>query len=251
MSLLLWLYSLKSGHVTIIDRYWSAFFVLYALVAMLVGMGDLVNFLVVFSHVIMWGIRLSWHLVLRGPYVGEDKRYIAIAHKYGKSWRLMSLVVVFISQAIIALIIALPITVCTMSQIPFGVNAWLIAGFMLFWCGLIFESIADHQLLTFQRQAKSKGEVLTTGLWSLSRHPNYFGESLVWWGLFFMSVALSGVWWTIVSPVLITYLLLRVSGVFMLEQNLKKTKRHYSDYIGSTNAFFPWPRKKNSRQFLQ
>ena len=117
-------------------------------------------------------------------------------------------------------------------------------GAALWFVGFLFEAGGDWQLMRFRSDSENKGKLLTSGLWSLSRHPNYFGDAAQWWG-FYLIAASDGAFWTIFSPILMTYLLLKVSGVAILEKTLKDSKPGYENYIARTNAFFPWlPRRK-------
>lgn len=243
-AFLLWLISHKIRKVSIIDRFWSAFFLMASLVAWLLSPSLLINTMLMMIPLLLWGVRLSLHIAIRSFKKGEDPRYIRLEKTYrhlGKTWALW---IVFLPQVLLAWIINWPITVAIASARPPFSWGIVIFGIVLFVVGFLFESIADAQLLRFQRRRSNSEQVLDQGLWSWSRHPNYFGEAVLWWGFYFLSVGVSGSMLTIFSPILITFLLMKVSGVTMLEELLEQSKPQYKSYIKKTSAFFPWPPKK-------
>ena len=148
-------------------------------------------------------------------------------------------------QGFIAWIIAMPLYAAISSNTPLGVIDGL--ALLLVLGGVLFESIADSQMAAFKADDNNQGRVMDKGLWRYSRHPNYFGECCVWWG-FFLFAAASGGWWTIISPVLMTFLLLRVSGVTLLEKDIVERRPAYRDYIARTNAFVPGPVRESVTQ---
>jgi steroid 5-alpha reductase family enzyme len=169
---------------------------------------------------------------------GEDRRYQAIRAENEPGFRWKSIYIVFGLQAILAWIIALPLLAATLGTSPLG---WLDYTALVLWLiGLFFEAVGDQQLADFKARPENKGKVMDRGLWRYTRHPNYFGEACIWWGYFLFAIAAGG-WWTIVSPVLMTFLLLRVSGVALLEKDIGERRPAYRDYIERTNAFFPGP----------
>lgn len=235
-----WLASLWKRDASIIDAFWGLAFVLLAWLYFALGSQSVFRQLLVPILVTLWGLRLSLYILWRNWGQGEDPRYAAMRAKYGSKFPWLSLVIVFWLQAFLAWLIALPLWQVQAAAGPPGLT-WLDAlGLVVFAVGLIVESTADLQLARFRADAANRGKVLDRGLWRYSRHPNYFGEALVWWGLFVIVLSTPGAWWTVVSPLLITFLLLRVSGVTLLEDSLKSTKPGYRDYIESTNAFIPW-----------
>ena len=135
-------------------------------------------------------------------------------------------------------LISTPLIAAQTSGFPVILTPLDYIGVLLWLIGMIFESIGDLQLMSFKADPANKGKLLTTGLWKFSRHPNYFGEAALWWGYYLIALV-SGFWWTIFSPILMTYLLFKVSGVAMLERTMK-LKPGYEDYMKKTNAFFPW-----------
>ena len=135
-------------------------------------------------------------------------------------------------------IIGVPILAAQSFGFPAILTPMDLIGALIWGFGLLFESIADLQLTRFKQNKANKGGILTTGLWKFSRHPNYFGETVVWWGIYLVALA-AGAWWTIFSPILMTWLLVRVSGVAMLERTMRN-KPSYEEYMKKTSAFFPW-----------
>lgn len=240
----LWLYTLIFGNKSIVDRYWGLFFIMAADIAWIMQDTPVVTALLIFIPLSLWGIRLAIHITIRSLGKGEDKRYLELEKIYGASWPISSLFVVFLLQIFLAIVISLPITLAMLSTKAPQISLGLLAGYLIFFCGFIFETVADWQLTQFLKRRKNSSEVLSTGLWSLCRHPNYFGDALTWWGLYVISVALGAGWWSIISPILMTLLLMRVSGVTLLEKHLKSTKPAYEEYMKTTNAFFPWPTHK-------
>ena len=136
-------------------------------------------------------------------------------------------------------VVALPVLAGQLDDSPLG---WLDAvGFAVWGVGFTFEAVGDLQLARFKADPQNEGKVLDHGLWRFTRHPNYFGNFMVWWGIFLASVGAGNAWWTIISPLLMSFLLLRVSGVTMLESSLRERKAGYADYVARTSTFFPWP----------
>jgi steroid 5-alpha reductase family enzyme len=191
---------------------------------------------VVLLLVCLWGIRLSGHILLRRHGHGEDPRYAA----WRKQWtwiKVRSFFQVFMLQGVIMLIIALPIIM--VMQAPSSSFGWLqMMGVFIWLGGLGFESIADWQLYSFKKNPRNKGKILDKGAWKFSRHPNYFGEAMLWWGLCYTAFQVS-YWWIIISPALITFFLLKVSGVTLLEARYKGNTV-YDRYKRRTSSFIPW-----------
>jgi steroid 5-alpha reductase family enzyme len=235
----LWLASLPLKNASIVDMWWGPAFMLAA--ALYVGAAPAVGgrALAVVALVTLWALRLAWHIGRRNVGHGEDPRYAAWRVQHGTRWWWRSWLQVFLLQATVAWIVSWPIGAAMLGALDFP-TAWDLAGLTLAAAGLLFEAVADAQLRRFKRTAP-RGAVCDVGLWRYSRHPNYFGESLVWWGLFLVACAVPGGWTSVVSPLLITWLLLRVSGVTLLEAGLTRTKPGYAEYVRRTSAFVPWP----------
>lgn len=239
----LWLLSLRLRDASIVDIFWGPGFVVVAWIAHVVSGSDAPRAWLVCGMVSVWGVRLALHLARRNLGHGEDYRYRAMRATHGDRFPLVSLGTVFLLQAVLLWIIALPAqfvhaptATASLGWIDaIGVAAWTV--------GLGFEWCADVQLARFKRSPSSQGAVMDRGLWRYSRHPNYFGNFLLWWGIGLLAVA-SGGWWTLIGPALLTFLLLRVSGVALLESTIAERRPGYRAYARRTSAFVPWfPRK--------
>lgn len=241
LALVGWAVSLVRMNVTHVDSMWSLFLMLSAYsYAMLLDDFTPRMFLVLFL-VSLWAIRLCVYLTWRnwGPH--EDHRYLAIRQNNEPHFWIKSIYIIFGLQALLAWIISMPLFGAIESKIV--LTRLDIFGGIVFTIGFVWEIIADWQLSIFKTNPNNKGKVLNTGLWRYSRHPNYFGECCVWWGFYLIAFA-GGAWWTIAGPVLMTLLLLKVSGVALLEKDIAERRPDYLSYIQSTNAFIPWfPRK--------
>ena len=235
-----WFASLPLRDASIVDRAWSLLFVAAgASYALLLGAGR-PRVLLTLALLICWAARLALHITLRNWGHGEDRRYQQIRrnHEPGFAWK--SLYIVFGLQAVLAWIISLPLLGSMAGERPPG---WRdVPGLVLWLAGFLCEWLADSQLTRFRADPGNHGAVMDRGLWRYSRHPNYFGECCLWWG-FYLLAASAGAWWTIVAPVLMTVLLLRVSGVALLERDIAERRPAYREYIGRTSAFFPGPRR--------
>lgn len=184
-----------------------------------------------------WAIRLSFHIAWRNWGQEEDSRYQAIRENNQPNFEFKSLYIVFLLQAFLAVIVALPLMSIFSSSGDISTLDYL--ALALWFTGMFFETVGDLQLARFKSSNINKGKVLNSGLWRYTRHPNYFGEFCIWWAFFLFAVA-SGYWWSIVSPILMTILLLKVSGVSLLESTISERRPEYASYCKTTNAFFPW-----------
>ena len=241
LSFLTWLASLKQTDISLVDRTWG----LMIAAPGLVYAGLLPNAAPrawwVIPLLVVWAVRLAWHVTRRNWGHGEDRRYQAIRARNQPNFAFKSLYLVFALQALLAWAVAAPMFAAFFGDRPFG---WLdAAGIALAGFGIVFEAIADSQLSRFLADPAHKGQVMDRGLWRYSRHPNYFGECCTWWGMFLLGLAGAG-WvgaWALVSPVIMTVLLLKVSGVSLLEHDIGERRPKYRDYVARTNAFFPGP----------
>jgi steroid 5-alpha reductase family enzyme len=232
-----WVNSLRRRDVSIVDSMWP--WLIWAPPAVVLLQMDTwtPRGLVALALAGAWAARLSVHITLRHHGQPEDHRYQAIRRRNQPHFEWKSLYLVFGLQALLAWIVALPLIATVLQPAPWH---WLdMAGVALFVFGFVFEAVADAQLQRFRDNPTQRGKVLDTGLWHFSRHPNYFGECCVWWGLWLLAVA-AGAWWTILSPLLMTVLLLRVSGVKLLEADIGERRPAYADYMRRTSAFVPW-----------
>ncbi len=243
LMLALWLASIALRDVSIVDPAWGPAFVLVAAVAAAAGAGCLGRRWLLFAMTAVWGLRLGAYLLvrkLRDP--GEDRRYAAMRERRGSRFVPWSLVWIFGLQGLLVLIVSLPVQVAAGRG---GVlTAAIIPGVVLWAVGFAFESVGDEQLRRFKARSDSRGQVMDRGLWRYTRHPNYFGDFCVWWGLWLVALTAGGTWWTFVGPVVMSTLLIRVSGAGLLEKDIGDRRPGYADYIRRTSGFFPWPPRK-------
>ncbi len=247
----LWLLSLVLRNASIVDPFWGKGFILVTwltLVSTPSAWSDVRSWLLA-TLVTVWGLRLSLYLLWRNSGHGEDRRYRAMREHHGPRFWWVSLLTVFWLQGVILWIVSLPIQTAVVagpthavlvqsSGMPLsvldliGASVWLM--------GFLFESIGDFQMSRFQADPTNTGKVMDRGLWRFTRHPNYFGDFCIWWGFFLIADG-AGAAWTIFSPLLMSFLLLRVSGVTLLEKTITTRRPDYADYQSRTSSFFPWP----------
>ena len=234
-----WLVSTLRRNVGLVDIFWSLFFLAAALTYAAFSPWTARSALVL-ALVAVWALRLAGYLAWRNWNAPEDHRYQAIRARNEPGFAWKSAYLVFGLQGLLAWAIAAPLAVAIGSAGAIGIAEMLGAGVVLF--GVAFEAVADAQLARFKAQPESRGKVLDTGLWRYTRHPNYFGEFCVWWGFFAIAAAAGGAW-TVFSPLLMSVLLLKVSGVALLERDIGERRPGYREYVARTNAFFPGPRR--------
>lgn len=245
----LWLLSLTRRDASIIDPFWGAGFVIVAWFAYVSNSPVTGRVWILVWLTTMWGLRLALFLLWRKLGHGEDRRYAAMRAHHGRRFWWISFFTVFLLQGVILWFVSLPIQVAAVKNAP-ATLGWLDAAGIATWClGLCFEAVGDWQLWRFQADPKNAGRVLDRGLWRFTRHPNYFGDFCVWWGLYLVATA-GGGFWTIGSPLLMSLLLLRVSGVTLLERTIKQRRPEYAAYQLRTNAFFPGPPRSSSADDL-
>ena len=242
-AVLLWVVSLVRKDASVADPAWAPAFLLVALASLAAGPppGDRA-YLVLFC-VAAWASRLGSHLLRRNRAHGEDARYVAMRATHGSRFWWVSLFTVFLLQASLAWLVSLPVQAAMVSTAAFGPLDLL--GFGLFGVGLCVEALADVQLNRFRADPRSRGRVLDTGLWRYSRHPNYFGNAVLWWGLGVVSLG-TGAWPALVGPLLMNTLLLKVSGVVLLEKDIAERRPAYARYIQETSPFIPRPPRSRS-----
>ncbi len=236
----LWMVSVRVRDVSIVDVFWGMGFVLLAWRTAFLAEGFAPREFLIVSLTTLWGLRLAFYLFKRKHGKPEDHRYAAMRQEHGHRFWWVSLFTVFLLQGVILWLISLPVQVGQVSPTPHHMTLFDRIGFLLWLIGFAFESAADAQMARFKANPANHGKIMRSGLWALTRHPNYFGESLMWWGMYCIALSTPGSVWTIVSPILITFLLLRVSGVTMLEKAMLGRGPEYRDYMESTSAFFPW-----------
>lgn len=240
--LVLWLISIGFKDVSIVDPFWGASFVLITWVAFARSGDPGIRQILVALLVTIWGTRLAIYLTVRNFGHGEDYRYQAMRRRWGKHFSLISLGTVFVLQATLMWIVSLPVQVTMLRSDNPGLLGY--AGVVLWLIGLFFEAVGDWQLARFKKDPANADVVFDRGLWRYTRHPNYFGDFCVWWGIFLVAVADRSMAWTIVGPIVMSILLLRVSGVALLEKSIRKTRPGYAGYVTRTSTFFPGAPKK-------
>jgi len=246
LMILLWLVSLTLKNSSIVDIFWGMGFVITVwVIFLLTPDGFTTRKLLLSGLVTIWGLRLSLHILFRNWGRPEDFRYRAWRDEAGTAWWWRSFFKVFLLQGIILWIVAAPLLAAQLGAQP-DYLTWLdILAIPVWLTGFFFEAVGDWQLARFKSDQANKGKVLQTGVWRYTRHPNYFGDAAQWWAYYLVAAAAGG-WWTIFSPVIMTTLLMRVSGVTLLEKSLKEEKPGYKEYMARTSEFIPWfPRKKS------
>jgi len=195
----------------------------------------------VMALVIVWGTRLPLHVYLRNRGKPEDARYRSWRQEWGKNAHIRAFFQIFMLQGLLLLVISLPITSVMMA----GSSAFTLldaAGLFIWAMGFLFEAIGDWQLLRFKKDPAHKGRIIKAGLWRFSRHPNYFGEVTLWWGMYLIALSSGASWPVIIGPLTITFLILKVSGIPMLEKKYEGNPE-FEAYRRQTSAFFPLPPK--------
>jgi steroid 5-alpha reductase family enzyme len=214
-----------------------------AVVAAVAGDGDAGRRWLLVGMTLVWGLRLGAYLLRRKlTEPEEDRRYARMRRAQGERVVLWSLGAIFGLQGLVVLIVSLPIQAASVRHA--GIGAVAIPGVVLFAVGLAFEAIGDEQLRRFKSDPGNRGQVMDRGLWRCTRHPNYFGDVCVWWGLWLVVLPAGDTWWTLVGPAVMTFLLVRVSGKAMLERDIGKRRPGYAEYIQRTSGFFPLPPKR-------
>jgi steroid 5-alpha reductase family enzyme len=241
----IWLVSLALRNASIVDMFWGLGFVLLAAVYFAATDGVIGRKILITTLVAVWGLRLSLYILRRNWGQGEDYRYRAFREKAGEKFWWISFFQVFLLQGVLLWLISAPILAAQFYDSPDELAVTDILGPLVWGVGFIFESVGDWQLASFKADPANKGKVMQSGLWRYTRHPNYFGDTTVWWGYFVIAAGTVDGLWTVFSPILMTVLLMRVSGVALLERAQVRTKPQYRAYIESTSAFLPWfPRRQ-------
>lgn len=225
------------------DLAWGIGFILVSVFSLVLAQNTSARAIIVVLLVSIWGIRLSSHILQRLKNKPEDARYAAWRKQWGKWFIPRSLFQVFVLQTVLMLIIAYPVWFITLNK-PVLLSARDIAGIFIWCIGFYFEVVGDAQLKKFVSDPKNKGKIMQTGLWQYTRHPNYFGEVTMWWGIFILALSHPMGWQTIIGPLTITYLILFVSGVPLLEKKYAGRK-DFEAYKAKTSVFFPLPPKQN------
>ena len=235
---LLWIVSVRVKDASIIDLFWGLFFVAAAWVLLTIEVRHAQpKHLLLVLLVTLWGFRLAYHLTVRNLGHGEDRRYQLWRAHGGPHWWLKSYYRVYLLQATIALVVATPIVACFVAPSRFLWINWL--GAFICVAGLAIEVTADIQLQRFKAEPDSAGRVMDRGLWHYSRHPNYFGDAMMWWGLGLLALSAS-TWWSLIGPAVMTLVFLNVSNA-VIERGLKQRRPEYERYIARTSAFLLRP----------
>ena len=246
LMICLWFCSLIKKDASIADIFWGLGFVIVAWITGFRAEDFGWRKLIMVFLISIWGFRLAIHIGWRNWGKGEDRRYQKWRREYGDRFWWVSLFMVFGMQGILLWVTSLVIQAALLSKSP-DHFVWLDAVGVLLWSvGFTFEAVGDWQLAKFKADPDNRGKVMDQGLWAYTRHPNYFGECLIWWGVFCLAMSFQGTFWTIVSPLTITFLLLKVSGVTLLEKEIVERRPEYREYIRTTSAFIPWFRKKDT-----
>jgi steroid 5-alpha reductase family enzyme len=235
----LWLASLALRDASIVDIFWGPGFVLVGWLYHLLSSPRTGLGLLACALTTAWGVRLAVHLAVRNAGAGEDYRYRQWRERSGAAFWWVSLFKVFLLQAVVLWVVSSPLL---LAQQPLAGAGWewlILAGLVLWAIGFFFEIVADWQLLAFRRDPASRGRVLDRGLWRLSRHPNYFGEAVLWWGIGLVAAAAGGPL-ALIGPALLTFTLVKISGVAMLDRELVARRPGYAEYIANTPSFLPF-----------
>ena len=245
LMLVTWVVSVIVDDASVVDIVWGLGFVVATWAAYFASPVDTTTdrSLLILILVTVWGLRLTGYLAWRHVGKGEDRRYQQMRKKSPDSFWLTSLFTVFALQAVLMWIVAVPAVVTQGSEGTLFWPDYMGAGIWL--VGLFFETVGDLQLARFKSRPDSKGRVLHRGLWRYTRHPNYFGDFCVWWGIYLVALA-GGSWWAVFSPLVMTALLTRFSGVGVLERTITRRRPEYEEYIRTTNVFFPGPARQRT-----
>lgn len=237
-AFIVWALSVLKRDVSIVDSLWSLLFFIAAGVYLGTAPAPGLTSILVLVMVGVWALRLAAYITWRNWGEAEDRRYQQIRERNQPGFAYKSLYLVFGLQGVLAWIISLPLLAAIHANAPLDWLGYL--GILVWLVGMAFEAGGDWQLARFKADPAHRGKVLDSGLWRYSRHPNYFGNALVWWGFSLLALSAGG-WWAVVAPALMTFLLLKVSGVVLLEQDISDRRPEYRAYIQRTNAFFPGP----------
>lgn len=246
LMIVLWLISLQLRDSSIVDIFWGTGFVITNWVYFaLTPDGFPARKWLLGILVTLWGLRLSLHILRRNWGHGEDYRYQTWRKEAGPNWWWRSFFRVFLLQGFLMWIISIPLLAAQFSSAPARLTLLDFLAVLVWAIGFFFEAVGDWQLARFKANPANKGKLLSAGVWRYTRHPNYFGDAAQWWAYFIFALA-AGAFWPIYSPILMTFFLVRVSGVFLLEKTLKNNKPGYAEYMQTTSAFIPWPPKRLS-----
>ncbi|MFK8138108.1 MAG: DUF1295 domain-containing protein [Bdellovibrionales bacterium] len=238
---LLWLLSVILKNVSIVDIFWGSSFSVAALSYMYQSSPLGPSQLFFLGAIFMWATRLSLYLAFRNYGKPEDRRYVKIRKNTGPSFWWKSFFTIFLFQGFLSLVIGLPIAHFFYSGLP-ETSLIFYIGLTVIIAGTIYETVADWQLSQFLANDKNKNKVMDKGLWSLSRHPNYFGDFVVWWGIYICAISTGSGYWTAIGPLIMSFALYKFTGAGLLEEDIEERRPGYKEYVNQTPLFFPkWP----------
>ncbi len=239
----LWLISIPLKDVSFIDSFWAIGFLLVALMTYYMTGGETERRLLILIITAIWSLRLGGYLFFRWRREGPDGRYVALLNKAPGNKHLHSLMKVFLLQGPLLWLVSLPVQLGQIQAEPLqlGLLAWV--GVVLAAVCIFFESVGDHQMANFKADPNNHGKVMDKGLWAYTRHPNYFGDTCVWWGLYLIAAETSLGMWGFFGPAFLTFILIKWSGAALLERRLKRSRPGYVEYLERTSSFIPWPPK--------
>jgi len=239
----LWfVFSLIKKRNDVADVAWGLGFILIAWTSFFLSGNSGTRGLLVGALVSIWGLRLSWHIHSRNKGKAEDYRYLAWRKQWGRLFYLRSYLQIYLLQGFLLYLIAIPIMVININNSS-ALN-WLdFVGVFVWIIGFYFEVRGDYELAQFVKNPANKGKIMQNGLWAYTRHPNYFGEVTLWWGIFIVSLGSAPFFYTLIGPLTITILILFVSGIPLLEKKYAGNP-DFEDYKKRTSVFFPLPTKK-------
>lgn len=241
LFVIVWLASVRMRDASLVDRFWGPAFALSAWCQLALMEGPGPRAWLVAGLTTVWGMRLGWHIHRRNRGHGEDPRYAAMRARSPRTFALTSLVTVFLLQAALVIVIGLPLGSVMQARAPLGL--WDAIASLVWLTGFLFEVVGDAQLAAFKRDPANRGRIMDRGLWAMTRHPNYFGDACVWWGVGVFAWAAHAPWWTLLGPALMTFLLTRVSGVTLLEAGMRG-RPGWEAYAARTSAFLPRPPRR-------
>jgi steroid 5-alpha reductase family enzyme len=247
VMLVSWGVSIWRRDASVADVAWGLGFVLIAWVSFALADGAEPRKTLVVVLTSIWGLRLAAYLAWRKAREEEDFRYRELRARYGRRFPLVSLVAVFGFQGLGMWTVSLPLQAAQVPDTPSGLTALDFVGLGIWAVGMLFETVGDFQLARFKANPRNRGKVLDRGLWRYTRHPNYFGDFCVWWGFYLIALAAEDTWWSVAGPLMMSCILLRLSGVPVMERHMRQQRHGYEDYTRRTSAFWPWPTGRRRR----
>ncbi|HEU0317128.1 MAG TPA: DUF1295 domain-containing protein [Solirubrobacteraceae bacterium] len=239
-----WLLSLRLHDASIIDVFWGVGFVLIAWLCFALGHGSPGRRLALALMATLWGLRLTVHVGRRNHGQAEDFRYARLRERDGRRFWLTSLYRIYLVQAVLMWIVALPLAAGSSGGAGSDLGPLAGIGVAVWVVGLGFEAVGDLQLARFKAEPASGGQVMDRGLWRYTRHPNYFGDVVAWWGIGIVGLGAGGAWWALAGPAVNTLILARLTGKPLLEATIADRRPGYVDYVERTSGFVPRPPRR-------